>query len=96
MTGEACSGDGHGTHVASTAVGRNVGVAKEAHVVAVRVLDCEASLLHHLAALSCLLICLRGELEPLCRRCFTGMKQCSSMCCHSKVLECHAGHWDYQ
>jgi len=34
-------GDGHGTHVAATAVGRNVGVAKEANVVAVRVLDCE-------------------------------------------------------
>lgn len=33
--------DGHGTHVAATAVGRNVGVAKEANVVAVRVLDCE-------------------------------------------------------
>ena len=35
------AGDGHGTHVASIAVGRNVGVAKEANVVAVRVLDCE-------------------------------------------------------
>lgn len=32
--------DGHGTHVASTAVGRTVGVAKEAAVVAVRVLGC--------------------------------------------------------
>jgi hypothetical protein len=31
--------------VASTAVGRNVGVAKEASVVAVRVLDCEAGFL---------------------------------------------------
>lgn len=38
----AGTGDGHGTHVAATAVGRNVGVAKEANVVAVRVLDCEA------------------------------------------------------
>jgi hypothetical protein len=35
------AGDGHGTHVASIAVGRNVGIAKEANVVAVRVLDCE-------------------------------------------------------
>ncbi|CAL5228884.1 g12099 [Coccomyxa viridis] len=35
--------DGHGTHVASIAVGRNVGVAKEASVVAVRVLDCEGT-----------------------------------------------------
>lgn len=32
--------DGHGTHVASVAAGRTVGVAKEATVVAVRVLDC--------------------------------------------------------
>eukprot|EP01026_Neomeris_dumetosa_P069802 TRINITY_DN6918_c2_g1_i7.p1 TRINITY_DN6918_c2_g1~~TRINITY_DN6918_c2_g1_i7.p1 ORF type:complete len:540 (+),score=83.13 TRINITY_DN6918_c2_g1_i7:75-1694(+) len=32
--------DGHGTHVASTAVGRAVGIAKEAEVVGVRVLDC--------------------------------------------------------
>jgi hypothetical protein len=37
------AGDGHGTHVASIAVGRNVGVAKEANVVAVRVLDCEVN-----------------------------------------------------
>ena len=35
--------DGHGTHIASTAVGRTVGVAKEAHVVGVRVLDCAGS-----------------------------------------------------
>ena len=35
------AGDGHGTHVASIAVGRNGGVAKEANVVAVRVLDCQ-------------------------------------------------------
>ncbi|CAL8466488.1 g6024 [Coccomyxa elongata] len=35
--------DGHGTHVASTAVGRTVGVAKEASVVALRVLDCAGS-----------------------------------------------------
>ncbi|DBA74262.1 TPA: hypothetical protein ACH3X1_011047 [Trebouxia sp. C0004] len=32
--------DGHGTHIGSTAVGRTVGVAKEASLVAVRVLDC--------------------------------------------------------
>lgn len=32
---------GHGTHVASVAMGRTVGVAKEATAVAVRVLDCE-------------------------------------------------------
>eukprot|EP01025_Chloroclados_australasicus_P021450 TRINITY_DN2255_c1_g1_i3.p1 TRINITY_DN2255_c1_g1~~TRINITY_DN2255_c1_g1_i3.p1 ORF type:complete len:714 (+),score=100.25 TRINITY_DN2255_c1_g1_i3:672-2813(+) len=36
--GDDC--DGHGTHVASTAVGRAVGMAKEANVVGVRVLDC--------------------------------------------------------
>ncbi len=35
--------EGHGTHVASTAVGRTVGVAKEARIVAVRVLDCAGS-----------------------------------------------------
>eukprot|EP00775_Hariotina_reticulata_P008443 gene8443-8627_t len=35
--------DGHGTHVASTAAGRSVGVAKEANVVAVRVLDCDGA-----------------------------------------------------
>ncbi|KAK9820620.1 hypothetical protein WJX72_012381 [[Myrmecia] bisecta] len=35
--------DGHGTHVASTAVGRMTGAAKEAKVVAVRVLDCDGS-----------------------------------------------------
>lgn len=35
--------DGHGTHVGSTAVGRTVGIAKEASVVAVRVLDCGGS-----------------------------------------------------
>jgi len=33
--------DGHGTHVASVAAGRTVGVAKEAKVVAVKVLDCD-------------------------------------------------------
>lgn len=41
LCGEGPAGDGHGTHVASIAVGRNVGVAKEANVVAVRVLDCQ-------------------------------------------------------
>ncbi|KAL4418998.1 hypothetical protein ABPG77_000863 [Micractinium sp. CCAP 211/92] len=35
--------DGHGTHVAGTAVGLQVGVAKEAQVVAVRILDCTGS-----------------------------------------------------
>eukprot|EP00803_Ostreobium_quekettii_P000830 evm.model.scf_222.2 EVM.evm.TU.scf_222.2 scf_222:11117-20588(-) len=38
MDGEDCNG--HGTHVASTAVGRMVGIAKHAEVVGVRVLDC--------------------------------------------------------
>lgn len=35
--------DGHGTHVASTAIGRRVGVAKRARVVALRVLDCNGT-----------------------------------------------------
>lgn len=35
--------DGHGTHVASSAIGRSVGIAKQAKVVAVRVLDCGGS-----------------------------------------------------
>jgi subtilisin family serine protease len=35
--------DGHGTHVASTAVGRSVGIAKQANVIGVRVLDCQGS-----------------------------------------------------
>lgn len=35
--------DGHGTHVAGTAVGLSVGVAKDASVVSVRILDCEGS-----------------------------------------------------
>lgn len=35
--------DGHGTHVASTAIGRSVGIAKQANVIGVRVLDCEGS-----------------------------------------------------
>jgi subtilisin family serine protease len=35
--------DGHGTHVAGTAVGRTTGVAKSAKVVGVRVLDCAGS-----------------------------------------------------
>ncbi|CAK0785055.1 hypothetical protein CVIRNUC_008260 [Coccomyxa viridis] len=35
--------DGHGTHVASVAAGRMVGVAKEARVVAVKVLGCDGS-----------------------------------------------------
>lgn len=35
--------DGHGTHVASTAVGLQVGVAKQTKVVSVRILDCDGS-----------------------------------------------------
>ena len=35
--------DGHGTHVAATAVGLSVGVAKDADVVSVRILDCDGS-----------------------------------------------------
>ncbi|KAK9838768.1 hypothetical protein WJX74_002956 [Apatococcus lobatus] len=35
--------EGHGTHVASTAVGRTVGVVKESKIVAIRVLDCYGS-----------------------------------------------------
>eukprot|EP00210_Caulerpa_lentillifera_P007903 g7544.t1 len=35
--------DGHGTHVASTAIGRSVGIAKQANVIGVRVLDCQGS-----------------------------------------------------
>lgn len=35
--------DGHGTHVAATAIGLTVGVAKAASVVSVRILDCEGS-----------------------------------------------------
>eukprot|EP01025_Chloroclados_australasicus_P029928 TRINITY_DN2991_c1_g1_i2.p1 TRINITY_DN2991_c1_g1~~TRINITY_DN2991_c1_g1_i2.p1 ORF type:complete len:590 (-),score=54.45 TRINITY_DN2991_c1_g1_i2:509-2245(-) len=40
---DASDCDGHGTHVASIAVGRGVGVAKQAEVVAVRVLDCQGA-----------------------------------------------------
>lgn len=35
----ADDGNGHGTHVAGTAAGRSYGVAKQAHITAVRVLD---------------------------------------------------------
>lgn len=35
--------DGHGSHVASSAIGRRVGVAKRARVVAIRVLDCSGT-----------------------------------------------------
>jgi subtilisin family serine protease len=35
--------DGHGTHISSIAVGRSVGVAKEANIVGVRVLDCNGT-----------------------------------------------------
>ena len=40
-TGNASDCDGHGTTVGGIALGRNVGVAKEASLVAVRVLDCQ-------------------------------------------------------
>ncbi|GAX79338.1 hypothetical protein CEUSTIGMA_g6779.t1 [Chlamydomonas eustigma] len=43
QSGNASDCDGHGTFVASTAVGRSVGVAKDAHVIAVRILDCTGS-----------------------------------------------------
>jgi len=35
--------DGHGTHVSGTAAGLQVGVAKSANIVAVRILDCSGS-----------------------------------------------------
>ena len=38
---EAADCDGHGTHVSATIAGRAVGVAKDAEVVAVKVLDCQ-------------------------------------------------------
>ena len=40
-TAEAADCDGHGTHVSATIAGRAVGVAKDAEVVAVKVLDCQ-------------------------------------------------------
>ncbi|CAD7701558.1 unnamed protein product [Ostreobium quekettii] len=40
---EAEDCEGHGTHVASTAIGRNVGIAKSATVVAIRVLNCKST-----------------------------------------------------
>ena len=40
---DASDCDGHGTHIGSTAVGRVVGVAKEASLIAVRVLDCKGA-----------------------------------------------------
>jgi subtilisin family serine protease len=45
MDGTADAGDcdGHGTTVGGIALGRNVGVAKEASLVAVRVLDCQVT-----------------------------------------------------
>ena len=42
-TADAGDCDGHGTVVGGIALGRNVGVAKEASLVAVRVLDCQVS-----------------------------------------------------
>lgn len=41
LNGSDC--DGHGTHVAGTVGGRTVGVAREATLVSVRVLDCEGT-----------------------------------------------------
>ena len=41
MVAEDCNG--HGTHVAGTVGGTQFGVAKKAHIVAVRVLDCNGS-----------------------------------------------------
>jgi subtilisin family serine protease len=35
--------DGHGTHVSATAAGLQVGVAKNAKIVSVRILDCAGS-----------------------------------------------------
>ena len=46
-TADAGDCDGHGTTVGGIALGRNVGVAKEASLVAVRVLDCQARWQHH-------------------------------------------------
>lgn len=40
---DASDCDGHGTHTASTAIGRAVGAARAARLVAVRALDCEGS-----------------------------------------------------
>ena len=44
VTDAAC--DSHGTHVASTAAGSDYGVAKEATLVAVQVLGCDAEGFH--------------------------------------------------
>jgi subtilisin family serine protease len=41
--GSAEDCNGHGTHTSSSAIGRSVGVAKEAELVAVRILDCSGS-----------------------------------------------------
>ena len=38
---DAADCDGHGTHVSATIAGRAVGVAKDAEIVAVKVLDCQ-------------------------------------------------------
>lgn len=40
---DASDCDGHGSHVASTAAGRSVGVARGSRLVAVRVLDCHGT-----------------------------------------------------
>ena len=43
LGGDGNDCDGHGTHVAGTAAGTNYGVASEASLVSVRVLDCEGN-----------------------------------------------------
>ena len=40
---DASDCDGHGTHVSATVAGRTVGVAKEAKIVALKVLDCQGT-----------------------------------------------------
>jgi subtilisin family serine protease len=39
VDGSNVDGNGHGTHVGSTIAGKTYGVAKNAHIIAVRVLD---------------------------------------------------------
>ena len=40
---DATDCDGHGTHVSATTVGMQVGIAKDANIVSVRILDCSGS-----------------------------------------------------